>query len=416
MRYLMTVMVLTAVLFSPVSRAEVNDTEVTAIREQLLKLSRRLDELERSNVVLRQANAELLEQNEQASKVEEDSGDHADAASWAEKIKIKGDFRYRMENIQETGKPDRDRQRIRARAAIIAKPQDGFELGLGFASGGDDPVSSNQTLGGGGSTKGLNLDLAYFSWTGSENTKITVGKFKNVLHKSGGNGMLWDGDWNPEGFGVQWDNGHWFGNLLGNWVESDSKGGGSEFSYVLQGGIKTSFASGASLKAGLTYADIGTAGSGSFFGDEDDFFGNSFDPQTNTYLYNYEELELFADLSFTMFNRPAKVFADFVKNQDAPELDTAYAVGISLGQAKARGDWSLGWIYQDVEADAILGLVADSDFGGGGTDVKGHVFKGAWGLSKYLNANIAYYMNEFDGSKGVAKDHDRVQFNLSFKY
>jgi len=427
MRYLLAVTALAALLHSPVSDADANDAEVVAIREQLLELSRRLDQLEQSNKALMQANAELKESRDYPAPSIGDVSDknesvvarvseQPDAASWAEKIKIKGDFRYRMENIEETGKPDRNRQRIRARAAIVATPQDGLEVGLGLASGDDDPLTTNQTLGGGGSSKGLNLDLAYFSWSGLENTKITAGKFNNVLHKSGGSTMVWDGDWNPEGFGVQWENGNWFGNMLGSWIESDSKGGTTEFAYVLQGGFKTSFSSGASLKAGLTYTDFGTKGKSSFFGDDDDFFGNSFDPQTNTYLYNYEELELFADLSFTFLDKPALLYVDYIQNQDAGEFDTAYAVGLILGTAKNMGDWSLGWIYQDVEADSILGLIADSDFGGGGPDAKGHVFKGAYGLGKYLNASVSYYANEFDGNLGTAKDHDRFQLNLNFKY
>ena len=121
-------------------------------------------------------------------------------------------------------------------------------------------------------------------------------------------------------------------------------------------------------------------------------------------------------MSFTLFDRPALFFADYVQNQDAGEFDTAYAVGFKLGSAKVYGDWSLGWIYEDVEADAILGLVADSDFGGGGTNTKGHIFKGAYGLSKYLNASVSYYVNEFDANTATPKDHDRFQFNLNFKY
>ena len=416
MKYLFAVLCLATVLHAPSASADTSDAEVKAIREQLLALSLRLDQLEQSNEALLRVNAGLKERIPEPAAEFEQLSAHSSAASWAEKIKLNGDFRYRMENIQETGKPDRNRQRIQAHAAIIATPRHGLEIGLGLASGDDDPLSANQTIGDGGSTKDINLDQAYVSWTGIENTSFTAGKFKNILHRAGGNTMIWDGDWNPEGFGVQWDNDDWFANMLGSWIESDTQGGGSEFSYVLQGGFKKKFTSGASLKAGLTYTDFGTGGKGSFFGDDGEFLGNSFDPQTNTYLYNYEEIELFADLSFTFLNKPARLFADYVQNQDADEFDTAYAIGLTLGTAKNYGDWSVGWIYQDVEADSILGLIADSDFGGGGPDAKGHIFKGAYGLGKYLNANISYFVNEFDENLGTSKDHDRFQINLNFKY
>ena len=65
MRYVLAVIALAALLYSPVSGADVNDAEVVAIREQLLELSRRLDELEQSNVALKQANAELKAANSQ---------------------------------------------------------------------------------------------------------------------------------------------------------------------------------------------------------------------------------------------------------------------------------------------------------------------------------------------------------------
>jgi len=91
----------------------------------------------------------------------------------------KGDFRYRYETFDIEGKPDRDRNRIRARAALIADVTPAMQVGLGLASGGDDPVSSNQTLGGGGSTKDLRIDLAYFDYTGLKDSHIVGGKFSN---------------------------------------------------------------------------------------------------------------------------------------------------------------------------------------------------------------------------------------------
>ena len=51
--------------------------------------------------------------------------------------------------------------------ALVAKPTDTTEVGLGMATGGDDPVSTNQTLGGGGSTKDVRLDLAYADLDGA---------------------------------------------------------------------------------------------------------------------------------------------------------------------------------------------------------------------------------------------------------
>ena len=339
---------------------------------------------------------------------------HSDS-SWTEAMRWKGDFRYRYESFNIEDAPNRHRNRVRARAALIADITPTIEVGLGLASGGDDPVSSNQTLGGGGSTKEIRMDLAYFDWFGLSNTHIVGGKFSNYIHRSGKNGLLWDGDWRPEGTGIKWDNGRIFANGLGTWIESDSKKGQS-FAYLTQAGFRIPIGDNVRLTAGVGYHVFDTKGSGSFFGDDNDFFGNSFNPVTKTYLHNYEELELFADLSFELFGHPSQIFGNFVQNQAVNEFDTAFAMGFKYGQAKNKGQWEFGYVYQDLEADSVLGLLTDSDFGGGGTDSKGHVLKGSFAIYKNVNAKFTYFINDIDLKSGEPKDFNRLQLDLSFKY
>lgn len=403
----------------------VDDAEIQSLREQLLALSQRLDDLEQSNQELRTENSRLqaaqakddsaiAELSESTQAVSERLDQATGASSWTDRISLNGDFRFRDETIDEQGKDDRRRNRIRARALISAEVTEDVEVGLGFASGGDDPVSTNQTLGGGGSTKDINLDLAYFDWSGLENTHVVGGKFKNILHRAGKNGLLWDGDWNPEGVGVAWDNGTAFVNALGTWLESDSAKQ-TEFSYGAQAGLNHAFEN-VKLKAGIAYYQINTKGKGSFYGDDDDFFGNSFDPDSLTYLYDYHELELFAELGLDLAGRPFSLFFDYVQNQDAPEHDTAYAAGFKYGSAKAQGTWELGYVYQDLEKDAAYGLLVDSDFGGGGTDSRGHIITGGYAIAKNWNANLTWFLNERYISGETARDFDRVQLDLNFKY
>ena len=404
----------------------VSDDEFKALREQLMLLSERLDELEQSNQELKAENARLQASREEVDvaianldqateELEEKVEEEAQADAWADRIKLKGDFRFRHEGIEVEGNDERTRQRIRARAAIIAEVTDDVEVGLGFASGGDDPVSTNQTLGGGGSTKDIKLDLAYFKWDGLKNTTVIGGKFKNILHRAGKNGLLWDGDWNTEGAGVAWDNGTFFANAIGTYLESDSKKLDTEFSYGAQGGIKHKFEN-AKLTAGIGYYRIDTKGKGSFFGDDDDFFGNSYDPMTNTYLYDYHEIEAFADIGFDLAGRPLSIFFNYVYNQKAPENDTAYAGGFKYGSASAARSWEFGYVYQDLEADAVYGLLTDSDFGGGGTDARGHILKGGYGIAKNWKASVTYFINEIDISSDDPRDFDRLQLDLNFKY
>jgi len=350
-----------------------------------------------------------------AGKVDARSG-----SSWTDRVGISGDFRYRFERIDEDGKETRNRSRIRARTAIKAEMSDDVEIGFGLATGGNDPVSANVTLGGGGSSKEINLDLAYASWTGIDHAVITMGKFKNPLVRPGGNGMLWDGDWRPEGLTAGWDDGRFFGTAFGSWLEADSKIG-TDFAWGLQGGWKGEL-SGASVTVGASYFDIGTQGRESLFGKEDDFFGNSFtctDPVAMTgctYDINYEEVEAFAEVGTKIAGQPVRFFADFVQNQDADTNDTGWSTGVKIGKAKDAGQWSAGYVYEDLEADAALGLTADSDFGGGGTDVKGHKLSAAYGLNKMTALKATYFINQIDAGIGNKHDYNRLQLDVQFKF
>jgi hypothetical protein len=248
-----------------------------------------------------------------------------------------------------------------------------------------------------------------------KDTHVYGGKFSNYIHRAGKNALLWDGDWRPEGTGIKWNNGKFFANALGTWIESDSNSGQS-FAYLTQLGIKLPIGDNFTLTTGVGYHVFDTQGTGSYYGDDDDFFGNSFDPITKTYLYDYEELEFFADLGFELFGYPALLFGNYVQNQAADENDEAYAVGFKYGSAKNKGEWQFGYVYQKLEADSLLGLLTDSDFGGGGTDSKGSIIKGSYAIDKNFNANFTYFINDVGLKSGDPIDFKRLQLDLSFKY
>ena len=112
----------------------------------------------------------------------------------------------------------------------------------------------------------------------------------------------------------------------------------------------------------------------------------------------------------------ASIFVDYVTNLDAGQFDTGYALGFNIGSAKTAGTWKFGWMYKDLEADAVFGLLTDSDFAGGGADGKGHVLKGSYAIAPNWNANMTYFMNEIGTNEGSEIDFDRLQFDMSFKY
>jgi len=110
------------------------------------------------------------------------------------------------------------------------------------------------------------------------------------------------------------------------------------------------------------------------------------------------------------------LFLDLVQNQDASDLDTAWAAGLKFGKANAPKTWELSYTYQDIEADAVLGLVTDSDFAGGGTDAKGHILKGAWAISKNWKIGFTYFDNQRHIDVGVQEDYERLMLDTAYKF
>lgn len=391
-------------------QAAVSDEELAQLKRDLLSLLGRVESLEAENQQLKASIKETSTQVAQAV-----TAPAAAKQSWADKLKISGDLRARYESIDQDRKDERERSRVRARVAITARPTDNTEVAVGLASGGDDPVSTNQSLGGGASTKDIRLDLAYFKWQARPGLTLIGGKMKNPWFRPGGSGLLWDGDLRPEGIALNYKGDSFFVNSGLHFLESDTKKDNARLTYNLQAGYNGTMGNG-KFTAGIGYFKIGAEGRGPWY--DDDFFGNTQNCSAVdcSYANDFEELELFTELSTTLADRPLTVFADYVQNQDASDLDTAWAFGFKYGKAGAPGTWELGYTYQDIEADAVLGLWSDSDFGGGDTDTRGHVLRGAWAFHEKWKVGFTYFDNEVGMDLGAEDEYRRLQLDWQYKF
>jgi len=120
-------------------------------------------------------------------------------------------------------------------------------------------------------------------------------------------------------------------------------------------------------------------------------------------------------------NRSFDVLAYVGNAQWSVANDTGYAVGLTVGKAKKQGSWQAGYLWQDLEADAVLGLLTDSDFAGGGTDSKGSKFSGAYALTDASKLKLTYFLAERQDSNGIENggdsfDRDTLQLDFEFKY
>ena len=399
---------LSCLVASPSVFANADQALMEEMRAQIAALTQRLDQLEAKSAIPAAVAATAPTPAPTAAKMP--------VAAWTDKIALSGDFRYRYENIDSGDNPSRDRSRIRARLGLKAKITDTINFNLGLASGGDDPVSTNQTLGNAASTKDFRLDIASMEWKFAENTKLVAGKMKNPFYKPNKSGLMWDGDYRPEGLAAKYDNGSLFATAGYHFLESDNKGGRQETPEItaLQAGYRTELNDGSSLTFGAGYFDIGVKGISPLFGDLG--LGNTFDGNEQ-YMYDYQNLELFAELKTSLAEQAFVLFADFTQNQDADDQDTAWAVGAKYGKAKNPGTWEFGYIYQDVEADSVFALLNDSDFGGGVTDSKGHLLKAAYAFNKGTTIGASYFINEVgEFTRSEEFDFDRLQLDVKFKF
>lgn len=431
MKYLLAIVAISLAFLSN-ANAAVSDEQFEQVQQQLALMSERLDKLEAENKELRAAQGQVavaVDEVENNLAAVQNADFSVPEETWSDRVSLDGDFRYRYESIGVEGEQTRQRNRIRARTNVRAQVSDRTEIGFGIATGGDDPVSTNQTLGGGGSSKEDVLNLAYANWKVTDQLQLVAGKFKNPLTLSGKQALMWDGDWTPEGLGFKYSNGAFFANGFGTYLESDSSRSNDSFAWAGQLGMQGQLG-GAKLLAGIGYYSIETAGKSTTFGDPtdpDDFFGNTAIQPGGlpcgtiadiecVYRYDYMLTEVFAEASFDVGEVPVTVFGDYVNNDDAPGNDTGWMLGTRVGQAQDRGQWQFTYYYAEKEADAMLGLLTDSDFGGGGTDSKGHWMQVNWGVNKHWTIGAQYFINDVDVSSGSSRDYDRLMIDMQWKW
>jgi hypothetical protein len=262
----------------------------------------------------------------------------------------------------------------------------------------------------------VSLNLAYADWEVMDGLHLIGGKFKNPLYKAGKQALMWDGDWTPEGIAMSYKRDWYFVNAIGTFLESDSRRGNDAFSWGAQFGATGEFA-GARLTGGVAYYSIPTQGDTTTFGVQADGQPcGTVGGEVCLYRYDYLLTQVFAEAAFELGGWPAVVFADFVNNSDAADNDTGWTLGTRLGQAKNRGQWQFSYLYADKEADAMLGLLTDSDFAGGGTDNNGHFFKVDYGMSKNWTIGAQYFINETGVSSGDKRDYNRLMLDAQWKW
>jgi len=96
--------------------------------------------------------------------------------------------------------------------------------------------------------------------------------------------------------------------------------------------------------------------------------------------------------------------------------NNAWIVGVKVGNAALdrRWNWNASLSYRNVESDAVVDGFTDSDFGGGGTNLKGFSLAGAVALSPRVWLGVRWM--SANSIAGPTFKNDVFQFDINAKF
>jgi hypothetical protein len=397
--------------------------------------------------------------------------------AWVDRIAVTGDFRVRNEtqNFDKSNYPsfpdtsainraggvttasgfpllnslvDRNRWNYRARLDVAANISKNVMVDIRVASGGDNsPVSTNTTMGDFFQKDALWIDRAYVKLMPFDGVALTAGRMPNPFYSTD---LVWDTDINPEGVALS---GRYGSNRLavfataGAFPLQERELYFDNYLFAGQMGVDVNPTKAWNFKLAGAWYDFQNmqsrknAADGSRLNDytAPKFFskGNSvFNMRTDglTTLAglasDFRLVTLTGETSLMMNGLRYRLSGEFVKNvgmnkneiaalRAEPGLepgDTGYQIRFDMGSPKIEQafDWRLGVAYKYLESDAVLDIFTDSDFGLGGTDVKGYVVEGEMGI--YDNTSIGLTWLSSNAIKRPPFAVDVLQVNLNVRF
>jgi hypothetical protein len=345
---------------------------------------------------------------------------------------------------------DRELFRYRARLGMLAKVNDQLEAGFRLTTGNTtNPVSTNQTLGNTFNRNTLVLDRAYLRSDPKPWFTLWGGRIPNPWFNTD---LVWDEDLNFDGVAAAFRpklSVAVTGFVTLGWfpVQEVELSSSDKYLTGMQAGFDWKAGADHSVKLGLAYYDFhhisgqrNQLNSTLLDYTAPQFVqkGNSmFDIRNDGGVTNlfalapeFKELNLTASWDMAAFDPVHVVLTgDFVKNigfdrqeiQQRTGLDLepktrGYHLKLAVGTPvmKKHGDWQFITAYKYLERDAVLDAFTDSDFHLGGTDAKGWIMGGSYGLATNTWLTLRWLSsNEIDGPP-LAIDVLQIDLNAKF--
>lgn len=406
--------------------------ELAEIRAQLLGLTQRVERLEQDNAALRAQNQALQATSSAtaaataptvvaaATAVAAATPADKSSADWTDRLKARGDLRYRWERMTDavlnrsSHGDARYRDSIRARLGFDVEIAERLSATLQVATGGDKPRSANQTLGGSSSRKPIGLDLAYFDWQYARWGSLLGGKMKYPFVRPG-QSAFYDNDVNPEGLALGFKHGIWFGSGYSFWIE-ERAAAADTMVYGGQIGARLPLGD-ANLILAVQYSDLSHGqGFRPYYNQLSN--GNSTDDGTpgGRLRYDFNVIEAAAEFNGRIATLPLQLWANAAQNRDPSDRNLAWGVGFLLGKAAAVHSWELGVNYQLIEKDALFGQFVESGFADGRTDARGWELSAGYAPATNLTLNALYFntQRQMDTATPVNGEGMQMNFNLKF--
>ena len=368
---------------------------------------------------------------------------------------------------------DSERYRVRARLGMLAKVSDEWSAGIRLSTGSTtDRVSTNQTLGQDFNKYALMVDRAYVKYDPAEWISVSGGRIPNPWLSTD---LVWDEDLNFEGFAAT------FKPALGNEsfkpfltfgafpikAENQPKTNGRWLKGV-QAGARWELTRNTRLNFGAAMYDFsklegridGDPGLGlvpslgqyeyssnlrqkgntlflTDYNRTDGCPANCTTPQYWGLASKFRPLNLTASLDLAHFDPVHVVLtADFVKNMafdrneiqrrtgaaltDGKDYGYLYKIAVGMPKLERRHDWQASFGYRYLGSDATVDAFTDSDFGLGGTNLKGYQLGFSYGIDQNAFLNLRWISAQSIDSFSLDPSHrfavDVIQADVNVRF
>lgn len=371
----------------------------------------------------------------------------------------------------------RERFRVRARLGMQARISEAWSGGVRLSTGSTtDRVSTNQTLGQDFNKYSLLVDRAFIKYDPSEWFSVAGGRIPNPWFSTD---LVWDEDLNFEGMAAT-IKASFANNTIKPFLtvgvfpikEENPPASRGRWMHGIQGGTQWDFSSRTRVKLGL-----GVYGFKNFEGQVES--NNSlWTPVADTvpFAANYGQYEYSSNLrqkgnSLFVTNaeqdqgattywglasrfRPVNLTAsidlahfdpvhviltgDWVRNTafnrgeilartqgrvnlvDGSNTGYQYKLTVGMPHVKDARDWQVSAAYRYLGSDAVIDAFTDSDFGGGGTNLKGYVLGLQYGIDRNATLGLRWFSADSIDSFSLNPTHrfsqDILQADVSVRF